>query len=258
MSVAPTQDAIVLFGDSITQGGWEAGGFAQKLAYSYGRKMDVINRGFGGYNTEWALPIFEKMFTKKENHSAYQKCKLLTIWFGANDACLSFSRQHVPLARYKENLQWMVRSLREQDSEYYSPSTRIIFITPPPIQEDRWAGLLADRDPPQEKDRTWEHTKAYVEAVKETANDLNVPYVDAWDALWRAAGEQQPALNMFMTDGLHLTKEGYEIVYNELIDVIARAYPELHPDNLPQVFPAWDSVDPRDPRATVVSHYVDV
>ncbi|KAG8859025.1 hypothetical protein FRB91_008892 [Serendipita sp. 411] len=164
MSVAPTQDAIVLFGDSITQGGWEAGGFAQKLA-----------------------------------------C--------ANDACLSFSRQHVPLARYKENLKWMVRSLREQDSEYYSPSTRIIFITPPPIQEDRWAGLLADRDPPQEKDRTWEHTKAYVEAVKETANDLNVPYVDAWDALWRAAGEQQPALNMFMTDGLHLTKEGYEVCH---------------------------------------------
>ena len=26
------QDAIVLFGDSITQGGWEAGGFAQRLA----------------------------------------------------------------------------------------------------------------------------------------------------------------------------------------------------------------------------------
>jgi hypothetical protein len=32
MSVAPVMDSFVLFGDSITQGGWESGAFAQKLA----------------------------------------------------------------------------------------------------------------------------------------------------------------------------------------------------------------------------------
>ena len=27
--------------------------------------MDVINRGFSGYNTEWALPIFEQVRTSQ-------------------------------------------------------------------------------------------------------------------------------------------------------------------------------------------------
>ncbi|KIO17862.1 hypothetical protein M407DRAFT_84542, partial [Tulasnella calospora MUT 4182] len=55
-------DQILLFGDSITQGAWEEGGFAQRLAcqYVYARKLDVINRGLSGYNSEWAMPVFEQ------------------------------------------------------------------------------------------------------------------------------------------------------------------------------------------------------
>ena len=26
----------------------------------YNRKMDVLNRGFSGYNTDWTLPVFEQ------------------------------------------------------------------------------------------------------------------------------------------------------------------------------------------------------
>lgn len=68
----------MLLGDSLTQGGWEpgkpfdydlvhafnwrfTGGFAQRLAYVYARKFDVVNRGLSGYNTEWAIPVFEEV-----------------------------------------------------------------------------------------------------------------------------------------------------------------------------------------------------
>jgi len=27
----------------------------------YSRSLDVINRGFSGYNTDWALPVFEQV-----------------------------------------------------------------------------------------------------------------------------------------------------------------------------------------------------
>lgn len=57
---ANVMKAILLFGDSITQGGWQPYGFAQRLAYVYARRLDVINRGLSGYNTEWAIPIFEQ------------------------------------------------------------------------------------------------------------------------------------------------------------------------------------------------------
>ncbi|KAG8917072.1 hypothetical protein FRC00_014068 [Tulasnella sp. 408] len=54
-------DQILLVGDSITQGAWEEGGFAQRLAHVYARKLDVINRGLSGYNSEWAMPVFEQV-----------------------------------------------------------------------------------------------------------------------------------------------------------------------------------------------------
>lgn len=36
-------------------------GFAQRLAYVYARRLDVINRGLSGYNSEWAIPVFEEV-----------------------------------------------------------------------------------------------------------------------------------------------------------------------------------------------------
>lgn len=77
---AYVQDAIVLFGDSITQGGWAEGGIAQRLACGsrfclafatsnvifstiddYARIFDIVNRGFSGYNTDWAIPVLEQV-----------------------------------------------------------------------------------------------------------------------------------------------------------------------------------------------------
>ncbi len=40
---------LVLFGDSLTERGFEAGGWASSLAYLYTRKADVISRGGGAW-----------------------------------------------------------------------------------------------------------------------------------------------------------------------------------------------------------------
>ena len=44
---------VVLFGDSITEGGFDVEhlGWACHLASAYSRKVDVVNRGLSGYNT---------------------------------------------------------------------------------------------------------------------------------------------------------------------------------------------------------------
>lgn len=44
---------IVLFGDSLTQRGWDDGGWAAAVAHAYQRRADVYNRGLGGYNTRY-------------------------------------------------------------------------------------------------------------------------------------------------------------------------------------------------------------
>jgi lysophospholipase L1-like esterase len=112
--------------------------------------------------------------------------------------------------KFKENLTWMIQSLRDPTSEYYAPWTRVILITPPPISVSIRARELAHRNPPQEIDRSHDNTSAYVNATKEIAAALKVPLVSAWDAIW-AVAKEEAMLAQFLSDGLHLTKAGYEV-----------------------------------------------
>ena len=79
--MSPSIDVCVLFGDSITQGSWDidlngvgqrfsresfhtsthTSGLISIIADVYARKLDVLNRGFSGYTTEWAIPIFKQV-----------------------------------------------------------------------------------------------------------------------------------------------------------------------------------------------------
>ncbi|KAG9003922.1 hypothetical protein FRB94_002767 [Tulasnella sp. JGI-2019a] len=239
-------DAIVLFGDSLTQGGWEAGGFAQRLAYVYGRKLDVINRGLSGYNSEWAMPVFKDILPR--SHEKGPKMKLLVLWIGANDACIPPSPQHVTIDRFVENLRQMVEFVHGPTSEWYSPDTRIILVTPPPFSETVRKATLAVRDPPQELDRTASNTKAYAQAVIKLARELKLPVIDVYTAIDSAAGGTDEGLDEFFSDGLHLTTAGYTILYDRLIETIAASYPELNHEGLPMVYPGWKDLIPEDQR----------
>ncbi|KAG8945660.1 hypothetical protein FRC04_000621 [Tulasnella sp. 424] len=91
-------DSILLLGDSITEMGFQPGGFVQRLADTYQRRLDVVNRGLGGTNDS----VLEGMP----------------------------SGQHVPVSRYKKNLLAMY--------SLYPPSIPTIFITPTPFRHDIW------------------------------------------------------------------------------------------------------------------------
>ncbi|KZV99078.1 SGNH hydrolase [Exidia glandulosa HHB12029] len=251
-------DSIVIFGDSITQGGWEPGGFAQKLAYVYARRLDVVNRGLSGYNTEWGLPVFEQIVAKTSEQPHVPTMRLLTIWFGANDACLQQSPQYVSLDRFKANLTRMVTMLRDEKSEWYHPPerTKILFISPPPIDADARAADLASRNPPLAPDRTWDNTKAYADAVKEVGKELSVPVADAWTAIWDAAGHKAENLKQFLPDGLHLNAASYSLVYDLILEAIAQNWPELHYSKLPFVFAPWNEVEwEGDPRPSLQARH---
>ncbi|EPQ54261.1 SGNH hydrolase [Gloeophyllum trabeum ATCC 11539] len=239
---AYTQDCICLLGDSLTQGGWEPHGFAQRLSYVYARKLDVINRGLSGYNTEWAIPVFEQFFAKSKDQEHLPKVQLLTIWFGANDACIPPSPQHVPLPTFSANLSKLINLVKSPDSPYHSPSTRVILITPPPVNTYQRGADLATRNPPLDLDRKFEVTQQYAEAVKEVGAKEGVPVVDIWSSIWEAAGKVERDLSRYLNDGLHLNAEGYTFVYDGLLKTISESYPEIHPDNLEFVFAPWADV----------------
>jgi len=245
-------DEFVLFGDSITQGSFsQERGFAMgaALQHDYVRRLDIIARGFSGYNTEQALRVFPHCIPKPSS----SKMRAITIWLGANDARLpdtGVPAQTVPLDTYKNNL----RTLATHSSvKEHNP--KIILITPPPVNEyalevhDRAKGINFPR-------RVADNTARYADAVREIGKELQLPVVDVWSAFMKEAGWKQgepligskavPQSDVFLSlmyDGLHLGPAGYAVVYNELKKVIREQLPDLEPEKLPMLGPLWDDND---------------
>ncbi|KAH9932154.1 SGNH hydrolase-type esterase domain-containing protein [Amylocystis lapponica] len=199
--------------------------------------MDVLNRGFGGYNTEWITPVFEQCFAKQHEQQHVPTVRLLTIWLGANDAAFPGSSQHVPLPAFRANLAALVRMVAAPASPRYSPATRVVLLTPPPVNTHQWH--WGDRD--------LATTRTYAEAVKDVARAEGVPALDVFAAFWEAAGEDEARLGELLSDGLHLNAKGYEIVFDLLVEAIKENFPEIHYENLDTVFTSSEKIDPANP-----------
>lgn len=138
--------------------------------------------------------------------------------------------RQVPLPDFKANLHTIISLIRSPDSPYYSPTTSLLLLTPPPVDAAKWhANLLANVTPEiaarLTPDRSAENTQRYAQAVKEVGFEAGVPVVDVWTAIAAAAGAHPEGLGAFLSDGLHLTVAGYRIVTDGKFIVTARAGP---------------------------------
>ncbi|KAJ5473740.1 hypothetical protein N7475_003306 [Penicillium sp. IBT 31633x] len=238
-------DQFMLFGDSITQMGCnqEIGyGFHAALQESYSRRLDVINRGLAGYNTAHAIKVFDKFFPTPQTATV----RFMTIFFGANDACVPSHNQHVPVDQYKENLKTIIEHPATR-----AQNPRLILIGPPPVNEHQLEFFDAAKNT-EFPSRTAIHTKSYAAAAKEVGASLNIPVVDLWSAFLKPTGwkEGEPLIGSrdvpdnetfagLFTDGLHLSSAGNRLVYEELMKVIQQNWPDQTPESLPMVFPSW-------------------
>lgn len=229
---------IILFGDSITQQSFSLGGWGAALADTFSRKADVLVRGYGGYNTRWALFLLHHIFPL----DATTHPLAVTIFFGANDAALSgrtSERQHVPIEEYKENLRKMVHHIKE-----CSNKVLVVLITPPPIDEDgrfKYARSLYGDKAMKLPERTNEVTGLYAKQCIELAEELGLPSINLWSKMQETDGWQKKFLN----DGLHLTPEGNAVVHQE----VSRIFTEsgLCPPEMPLDFPHHSKIDPETP-----------
>ena len=117
----------------------------------------------------------------------------------------------VPLTRFVANLSEMITMVTNPTSPWYSPKTRIILITPPPLEPTAWAAHCASRDPPGELDRHQNVVIEYAEAVIQVGKAQSVPVIDLWTTLWVKAGRKEEGLAPYLSDGLHLNAEGYGV-----------------------------------------------
>ncbi|XP_058201470.1 GDSL esterase/lipase At5g45920-like isoform X1 [Rhododendron vialii] len=234
---------IYLFGDSITEESFSFadGGWGASLVHHFSRTVDVVVRGYSGYNTRWALRALDKVFPPPEKEAPVA----VTVFFGANDACLpdrSGAFQHVPIDEYKNNLSSIVSFLKIfVGFQKRWPGTNIILITPPPIDEDGRLLHPYVENASGLPERTNEAAGAYAKACVAIARQCGILVVDLWTKMQEVPGWQKA----YLSDGLHLTQGGNRIVFEEVIAKLREAGLSL--ETLPVDLPRFDQIDYNDP-----------
>ncbi|KAJ8545462.1 hypothetical protein K7X08_018045 [Anisodus acutangulus] len=225
---------IYLFGDSITEMSFDDGGWGASLVNHFNRTVDVVLRGYSGYNTRWALKVLEKVFPATEESPL-----AATVFFGANDACVAdrcSAFQHVPIDEYKQNLHSIVSFLKGR-----WPTTQIILISPPPIDEPTRLIYPFTENKSGLPERTNEAAGNYAKANLAVAAECGVLAVDLWTKMQQIPGWQTACLS----DGLHLSKIGNKIVFEEVLEALKKKGLSL--ETLPVDLPVIEEMDPNDP-----------
>ena len=114
LSVSASRLQLVCVGDSLTQRSQQPDGWLTLLSHFYQRRLDGINRGFSGYNSDWLLALVRQQRSADPSKSNVWRLSeqpnvrsLYVLLIGANDAVLppvSSNKQHVPLQRFQDNV----------------------------------------------------------------------------------------------------------------------------------------------------------
>lgn len=202
------------------------------------RKLDILNRGFSGYNTDHCRLILPKVL--EVEHKVASKVKLMTIFLGTNDALSTI--QHVPVSRYRENLASMVDEALRYDIKLVviGPALHDPKLLPPGFAENGPGDISSSSN-----------NKTYSEAARSVAEQYKVPFLDLWTAFQNKGGwsdeqlaQQSVSIRSLLSDGIHFTPEAYQVLYEELISIIDHEYPELAPGNLKMKLAIWNTIDP--------------
>lgn len=238
---------LVLFGDSNTGQSFRSGGWGGRLGDHYICRADVLNRGYPGYNTRFGLLAVGLLLRTKDAKSAAEQAvsehlataSVWTVMFGTNDSGLpegGFSIVHVPLAEYEQSLAAIVQTIQGATETTAGRPARILLLTPPVVDDTKLA------DPQGVQSHTNANTGRYADAARRVAAKCNVALVDVHEAM---TSSDQPA--EFLSDGLHLSEKGDELIYDLVKNAIAKHWPELSTSaltlDLPSVAKLWGDQD---------------
>ncbi|KAJ1393993.1 SGNH hydrolase-type esterase domain [Sesbania bispinosa] len=237
-----TRPKIYLFGDSITENSFGVAGWGASLANHFCRTADVVLRGYAGYNTRWALKVLDRIFPESQGGdggAGNAPVAAVTVCFGANDACLPdrcSAFEHVPLDEYKQNLRSIVSFFKKR-----WPTTHVLLITPPPIDEDARLRFPYVENPQGLPERTNEASGEYARACIAVAGECEIPVIDIWTKMQQFPDWKKD----YLSDGLHLTQGGAQVFFEEVIRKLRDG--GLCLESMPVDLPLISDIDHNDP-----------
>lgn len=217
---------FLLFGDSITEFSYDPNQWClgQALQNVYSRKLDIIQRGFIGYNSRWCLKILPDILKELQNIG------IAYIFLGSNDS-MTEGCTSVPLPEYLANMKAMVEIMISHD-------IKVVIVGPAKFDRITW-----DRLHPEDIANGWIRREdtfyEYGYALSELCKAEGLPFVDLKTKFEETAGEKWIDL---LVDGLHFSGEGYKVFYEELLKIIKIHYPEYHPVNIHYQYPEFFNI----------------
>lgn len=222
----PIRPLFIAFGDSITQFASRPDGFLSHVYEAFERKIDILNRGFSGFTTYEAVQMSDVFSQFGDN------VKYITIFFGANDAAMKTSIQHVPLNLYEEYLNLIVSK-----AESICPNAKIIIISPPPVVDEKWVEYCQMKYPSSPVSiRTCDVTRMYSDVAVRVASTRGLRVIDTFKLMDNTEKES------FFCDGLHLSPRGNEVLAEALIHELRI----LGAADEPMSYPEWGILEKKD------------
>ncbi len=195
---------IIAFGDSLTYGYGVLESYPARLRKVY-PKSNIRNRGINGDCTRGGLARLEEdVLSLRPN--------LVIIWFGSNDSC--FGEGYRTPIEFEANLSKMAEKILNLE-ETTGKKAEILFITPPPM-------IDSDFYPINTNDRLAEYGKI----VKEVAEKYNCNCLNFFDILYQEQTVSKEHYEKhFQQDEVHLSVEGYELLWRHLLPAIEALIP---------------------------------
>lgn len=145
----------------------------------------------------------------------FSATSLTVLMLGSNDCALAPDAQHVPVEEFEQNLNRLIQMILDAPCLLdRQPERRILLVTPPPIDADRWHQVLSQifvaqgRPPLESSNRTMEGLLPYVEVVRRVQHD-KVSVLDFFDHMMRCGGNDLKRVSQeLLSDGLHMNEAG--------------------------------------------------
>ena len=218
---------LLLIGDSHIQYGYTeeiGGGWLCRLSDYAQRKFDVINRGFSGYNSFNIRTYLPQLL---EEFDAESVCGIVLV-IGTNDAALG--KTGVSLQDYRANLEHILGYLT---TNWSFDKDKIIIVSPPKVNDQRWSEEEAKLN--NKSDLFDEVVTKYAHECVEFARQHNLTCLD----LNRKMCDLGPDYMEFLSDGLHLSRRGGHLLYEEM-KILLESH--LMQQGIKENYPSWESL----------------
>lgn len=214
----PKPGGIVMFGDSTTAPRGTVKVYAQRVEtalQSIGSTLTVHNAGVAGNTTSAGLKRLQTGVL------AY-KPRIVVMQFGINDSAVDVWRKP-PATRPRVSLETFLANYRAMIAAARKQGAKVILMTTNPL---RWASKTRELygKPPYKPDAEdgfeSPHLRAYNEAVRALAKELDVPLADVHAAYPGFAAKHKTTVDEMLLDGMHPGDPGHELVAELLVPAI--------------------------------------